>query len=287
VTQSYGCITLTQNQRPDDLRRAVDSLLRQRGVDVDVVVVGNGCKPNGLPRTVRSITLPENLGVPGGRNAGVPHVAGELLLFIDDDASFAEDDALQRIGEMFAADPRLGAVQPRLADPSGRPAPRRWVPRLRVGNPARSSEATLMSEAAVVVRRSAFEQVGGWPGTFFLFAEGADLAWRLQEAGYRIWYAGDVVAFHPAPLTGRRGQSRHLAARNRVWLARRNLPLPLAAAYVTGWFVRMAAGSRSVDDVQDVLRGYRDGFREPAGERRPVSWRTIWRMTRAGRPPVL
>jgi GT2 family glycosyltransferase len=287
MTPSYGCVTLTQNQRPDDLRRALDSLLRQRGVEVDIVVVGNGCDPNGLPRTVRGLALSENLGVPGGRNAGVPHVGGELLLFLDDDASFAEDDALQRIGEMFAADPRLGAVQPRLVDPSGRPAPRRWVPRLRVGDPARSSEGTVMSEAALIVRRSAFGQVGGWPGAFFRFAEGADLAWRLLDAGYRIWYAGDVVAFHPAPVMGRRGQSRHLASRNRVWLARRNLPLPLAAAYVTGWFARMAAGSRSLEDVQDVLRGYRDGFREPAGKRRPLSWRTIWRMTRAGRPPVL
>jgi GT2 family glycosyltransferase len=249
--------------------------------------VGNGCRPNGLPPTVRGVALPENLGVPGGRNAGVPHVGGELLLFLDDDASFAEDDALQRIGELFAADPRLGAVQPRLADPSGRPPPRRWVPRLRVGDPAHSSEATVMSEAVLIVRRSAFEQVGGWPGTFFLFAEGSDLAWRMLDAGYRIWYAGDVLSFHPAPATGRRGRFRYLASRNRVWLARRNLPLPVAAAYVTGWFLRMAAGSRSVDDVRDILRGYRDGFREPAGDRRPLRWRTIWRMTRLGRPPVL
>jgi len=287
VTPSYGCITLTQNERPDDLRRALDSLLRQRGVQVDIVVVGNGCSPNRLPRTVRRFALPENLGVPGGRNAGVPHVDGELLLFLDDDASFPDDDALQRIAKMFAADPRLGAVQPRLADPSGRAPPRRWVPRLRVGDPARSSEATVMSEAAVVVRRSAFEEVGGWPGSFFVFAEGVDLAWRLLDAGYGIWYAGDVVAFHPAPLTAPRGHFRYLASRNRVWVARRNLPLPIAAAYVTGWFLRLAAGSRSLDDAQDILRGYRDGFQQPAGDRRPVRWRTIWQMTLAGRPPIL
>lgn len=286
MNATYGCVVLTEGQRPDQLRAAVESLLGQRDADVDIVVVGNGWKPTGLQAPVRALALPENVGVPGGRNAGVPHTKGDLLLFLDDDATFPDEDALTRLARMFAADERLGAVQPRLVDPSGRSPPRRWVPRLRVGDPARSSDVTMMSEAAIVVRRSAFEQVGGWPGTFFAFAEGADLAWRMLDAGYRVWYAGDVVAFHPAPLT-RRSRFRYFAARNRVWLARRNLPLPVAAAYVTGWFLRMAAGSRSVDDAWDVLRGYRDGFRESAGDRRPLRWRTIWRMTRAGRPPLL
>lgn len=284
---TYACIILTEGGRPDDLRGAVDSLLRQSGVEVDIVVVGNGWEPTGLQPPVRAFALPENVGVPGGRNAGVPVASGDLLLFLDDDATFPQSDALERIGRMFEADPALGAVQPRLDDPSGHPPPRRWVPRLRVGDPARSSDVTVMSEAAVVVRRSAFEQVGGWPGTFFFLVEGSDLAWRLQNAGYRIWYAGDVVAFHPAPLTVRRGHFRYLASRNRVWLARRNLPLPLAATYVAVWFLRLAAASRSVEDAQGLLRGYRDGFREPAGERRPLRWRTIWRMTLAGRPPLI
>jgi hypothetical protein len=78
-----------------------------------------------------------------------------------------------------------------------------------------------------------------------------------------------------------------MAARNRVWLARRNLPLPVATAHMAVWFVRTAAGLRSVDDLEQTLRGYRDGFREPPGRRRPLRWRTIWRMTLAGRPPVI
>jgi hypothetical protein len=35
------------------------------------------------------------------------------------------------------------------------------------------------------------------------------------------------------------------------------------------------------------LRGYREGLREPCGPRRPLRWRTLWRMTLAGRPPVI
>jgi GT2 family glycosyltransferase len=284
---SFGCIVLTEGRRPEDLQRALDSLRSQRDVDVDVAVVGNGWTPHGLPGEVHAVALPENRGVPGGRNAGVEHVQGDFLLFLDDDARLRDEDALARIGKLFADDETLGAVSPRVEDPDGRQAPRHWVPRLRVGDRTRPSDVTVVSEGASVVRRRAFEEAGGWPSHFFFFHEGIDLAWRILDAGYRIWYAGDIVALHPAPLARKRGQYRYLSARNRVWVARRNLPLPMAAAHVGAWFLRTSLSLRSRRDAQDALRGYRDGLQQPAGDRRPVSWRTVWRMTRAGRPPVI
>jgi dTDP-glucose pyrophosphorylase len=30
-----------------------------------------------------------------------------------------------------------------------------------------------------------------------------------------------------------------------------------------------------------------EGWRADPGQRRPISWRTVWRMTAAGRPPVI
>jgi GT2 family glycosyltransferase len=286
VLPSYGCIVLTEGRRPEDLAYSLDSLFRQRGVDLDVVVVGNGSEPNGLPSSVRRVVLPENLGVPGGRNAGVPHVQGDLLLFLDDDAVFPDDDALARIARMFAEDERLGAVSPRLDDPDGRATPRQWVPRVRVGDKARSSEVASICEAASVIRRRSFEAAGGWAGNFFFLHEGLELAWRILDLGERLWYAGDVVALHPVPPEGRLRRSRYISSRNRVWLARRNLPAPLAATHMALWFLRMAASLRSRDDATELLRGYRDGLRQPPGDTRRLRWRTIWRMTTVGRPPV-
>ena len=284
---SFGCVVLTEGRRLENLNHALASLLGQREVDVSAVVVGNGWKPEGLPPGVRQVHLPENVGVPGGRNAGVAEVEGELLLFLDDDASFADDDALLRIGRMFAEDDSLGAVSPRIEDPGGRPAPRHWVPRLRVGDRTRSSTVTVMSEGAVVVRRRAYDEAGGWPGEFIFFHEGIELSWRILDAGYRIWYAGDVIALHPAPLDRKRGRFRYLSSKNRVWVARRNLPLPVAAAHIGLWALRTTASLRSRSDARDAIRGYRDGFRQPASGRSPVRWQTIWKMTRAGRPPII
>ena len=283
----FTCVVLSQGRRPAELQLALDSLLRQRGVDLDVVVVGNGWEPAGLPDGVRGGGLPEDLGIPGGRNAGVPDARGELLFFLDDDASLADDDALERVARRFE-DPELGLLQLRVAPRSGGRSRRDWVPRLRIGDPGRSSDVTAVWEGAVALPRRVFELVGGWPAEFQHAHEGIDLAWRVIDAGYRVHYAGDIVALHPAqeaPMP--HPYSLYFGARNRVWLARRHLPLPLGAVYVLGFALRTLPRLRSVRDVREATRGYRDGMRGPCGKRRKLRPRTLVRMTLAGRPPII
>ena len=67
----FGVVVLTMGQRPNDLRRGLQSVLSQEGVTTDVVVVGNGWVPVDLPDGVRGHALAENVGIPAGRNAGV------------------------------------------------------------------------------------------------------------------------------------------------------------------------------------------------------------------------
>src|SRR5699024_3306129 len=74
---SIGVVVLTMGNRPAELRRALDSLLAQEHVSIDAVVVGNGWDPTGIPEMVKTHHLPENLGIPAGRNAGVSQVSGE------------------------------------------------------------------------------------------------------------------------------------------------------------------------------------------------------------------
>jgi GT2 family glycosyltransferase len=283
-----GAVVLTQGRRPAQLAAALDSLAAQRGAELDVVVVGNGWTPAGLPEGVRAVALPEDRGIPAGRNAGVGAVRGELVFFLDDDARLAESDALARVAGAFAADPRLGLLQLRV-DPSdgGRP-PRDWVPRLRVGDRGRSSDLTAVWEGAVAVRRPVFEQVGGWPGEFRHAHEGIDLAWRVMDAGHRVRYAGDIAVLHPAYATAPHDYSAYYGARNRVWLARRHLPVALGVLYVTGFALRtLPLLVRSRRRARAALRGYRDGLRGPCGARRRLKAQTLWQMTRAGRPPVI
>jgi hypothetical protein len=57
--------------------------------------------------------------------------------------------------------------------------------------------------------------------------------------------------------------------------------------FVAAFFLRMLPVLRTRDRAGAALRGYRDGLREPCGKRRPLRAGTLWRMTRAGRPPII
>lgn len=284
---SVGVVILTRGNRPAELQRAVASAQAQQGVDVDVVVVGNGWQPQGLPAGVATVHLPENVGV-GGRNAGVPAVRGQVLFFLDDDAWFPETDVLARVCAIFAAHPKVGMVQTRIVDPEAAEAPRYWVPRLRKGDPARASTAMYVLEAAVAVRRDVFEAVGGWATDFRYAHEGIEMTWRVWDAGYVVWYAGDLTTCHPAIFPTRHEEYQRFNGRNRVWLVRRNLPWAVGMPYLANWSaVELLRTRGDAQQRQAWLEGFRQGWHDDPGQRRPLRWRTVWEMARHGRPPVL
>ena len=108
-----------------------------------------------------------------------------------------------------------------------------------------------------------------------------------MDAGHRVAYAGDIVALHPSPTGTPHGYSFYYGARNRVWLARRHLPLPLAVLYVSGFVLRTLPRLRSAAErPRGAARVPRRPAR-PGGERKPLKAGTLWRMTRAGRPPIM
>ncbi len=287
VRPKIGVVVLTQGGRPADLDRGLRSLLSQRDVDLDIVVVGNGWEPVDLPDGVRGHGLPENLGIPAGRNAGAPLVGGDLLFFLDDDASLPSADVLASMAAQLDGDPLLGLIQPRVVDAEGRPAPRRWTPRLRVGDPGRSSPAMSVWEGAVAIRREAFDFADGWPEPFWYAHEGIELAWRVWDAGFHVKYDGEIEVHHPAIQPTRHAEFYRFQARNRVWLARRNLPVPIGIVYVLSWVLVGGVRLRSREAVAETIRGYRLGLRLPCGDRRPMRWRTVWRMLLAGHPPII
>lgn len=283
-------VVLTMGSRAAELDAALRSVLAQRDVVLDVVCVGNGWEPTDLPAGVRGHGLPTNVGIPAGRNAGVPLVSGDLLLFVDDDARLPDPDFLLTAASRFLADPTLGAVQPRVDASTGQP-PTRWIPRVHKGDRHRSSPVMTLWEGVLVVRRAAFEAAGGWAGPFFYAHEGIELAWRIWDAGFSVWYAGDLRCVHPVVDPRRHDEYFRLNARNRVFLARRNLPVALRPVYLGVWTaVQVARALRhpgNIGTLRPWFAGWLEGWRADPGDVRIMRWATVARMARAGRPPVV
>jgi GT2 family glycosyltransferase len=283
-------VVLTQCNRPEELRRALASVRAQHGVDLQLVLVVNGAQAEDAARLVvprleeddHFIVLPENAGIPGGRNIGAAAADAQVLMFLDDDAELLGPDVLAGVVSRFAADDGLGAMAIRLVDHEGL-TQRRHVPRVGSRSFARSGEVTHFIGAACAVRAEAFRAVEGFEQRFFYAMEESDLSWRLMDAGWSLWYAADLTAFHPRTTPSRHPGHVLLTARNRFWAAWRSLPLLVALAYVSTWTVLAVVRGGA---ARQVLAGYRQAWASRP-HRRPMRWRTVWRMTRLGRPPVL
>ncbi|MFD4989131.1 glycosyltransferase family 2 protein [Streptomyces sp. NPDC058374] len=278
--------------RPEELRALIDSVAKQDGDPVQIAVVGNGSPVPEVPEGVRTTELPENLGIPGGRNVGIEMFgpAGrdvDILLFLDDDGLLARTDTAELCREAFTADPALGIVSFRIADPDTGETQRRHVPRLRAADPMRSSRVTTFLGGANAVRTRVFADAGLLPADFFYAHEETDLAWRALNAGWQIDYRSDMVLYHPTTAPSRHAVYHRMVARNRVWLARRNLPLPLVPVYLGVWLLLTLLRRPSGPALKAWFGGFKEGWTSSAGPRRPMRWRTVWRLTRLGRPPVI
>ncbi|BCK67137.1 glycosyl transferase [Streptomyces glebosus] len=287
-----GAVVLTMGNRPEELRALLDSVAKQHGDPIETVVVGNGSPLPELPEGVRTVELPENVGIPAGRNVGIEAFGPggsdvDVLLFLDDDGLLAREDTAELCREAFAADRELGIISFRIADPDTGETQRRHVPRLRASDPMRSSRVTTFLGGANAVRTHVFEEVGGLPDDFFYAHEETDLAWRALDAGWQIDYRSDMVLFHPTTAPARHAVYHRMVARNRVWLARRNLPALLVPVYLGVWFLLTLARRPSRPALRAWLGGFKEGCVTPCGPRRPMKWATVWRLTRLGRPPVI
>jgi GT2 family glycosyltransferase len=290
ATPKLSIVILTMGNRPDEVTRAIESTEPLRAAGAELIVVGNGADTPALHNTGNciQIRLAENEGVTGGRNAGARASSGDVILFLDDDGWYPEPARLgEHLTQRFAADPTLAVISFRVLDPAGGAGPRHYVPRLRVGDPGRSSEVTTFAGGACAIRRSAFEEAGELPGKFFYAHEETDLSWRLISLHYRIEYDAQATMCHPPVSNARHSFWYRIEARNRVWLARRNLPWPFAVIYLADWMALTVVRERSASALRAWFGGFAEGWRTDPGRRQPISLGAIWRLTKAGRPPLI
>ncbi|WP_328377614.1 glycosyltransferase [Streptomyces sp. NBC_01020] len=287
-----GVVIVTMGTRPQELEALLASVEKQDVRAARVVLIGNATPLTDVDvaANVTKVPLAENLGCPGGRNVGLEMLreSGEVdvVLELDDDGLLIRDDVFRTVQRLFAADPRLGITGFRVADEHGR-TERRWVPRLRADDPMRRGPVTAFLGGGHAFSMPMLKEVGLWPAEFFFGHEESDLAWRALDAGWKILYEPELVLQHPATSPARHPVYYRFTARNRVWLARRRLPALLIPVYLGVWILLTLARIRSLAGLTAWWGGFAEGVRTPCGSRNPMKWRTVWHMTRLGRPPIL
>jgi GT2 family glycosyltransferase len=276
-------VVLTTGSRTPELAAALDSIGRS-DPGSEVVVVANGVTTELSPEIqARVVHLDSNLGVPGGRDVGLRATSRELVGFLDDDAEIRGD--IGRVEAAFVDTPRLGAVSLRLVDENGETS-RRHVPLAGAADPREPRDVAYFLGGACAIRRAAYEEVGGYFTELFYGHEEIELGWRLIDAGWSIRYLADVGVFHPRTEIGRHPDGWRLTGRNRVWIARRTLPWPVALMHVAAWLVLGALRAPAGECRRSYLAGWWSGWQGRIMHR-PIRWRTVLRLAKLGRPPII
>ena len=277
-------VILTMGDRPEQLAAAVRSISRGSGT-ARIQVVYNGGTPNHDPTLPCSVQLlDENLGIPGGRDWALRQAEADIVCFLDDDAELI-GDWTSIVAEGFGANPDLGALCFRLVDENMQTA-RRHVPRAGTRGALDAGDVATFLGGACAIRRSAYEAAGGYWADLWYGHEELDLSWRMIDRGQRIRYEPDATVFHPRTPISRHEDGWRLTGRNRVWIARRDLPWSLAAVHTLTWLAVGAWRAPAGVCRRSYAAGWRSGWRDDIVHR-PIAWRTVVRLARLGRPPVV
>lgn len=183
-----------------------------------------------LPPSSSLIQSEVNLGFAAANNRAAQDADTPYLVFLNPDA-FPEPTWLAELiatAERYPTAVSIGSTQIRadsdvfdgtgdvlhasgIAYRSGYGKPRSAPPAL--------GQTFSACAAAMLVRREAFEAVGGFDESFFCFFEDVDLGFRLRLAGGRILQSPDAVVAHVGGgSTGVRSDFADFhGARNRVW----------------------------------------------------------------------
>lgn len=237
---SYIVITMNRQQ---EVGICLRNLLDQEYPHKEVILVDN-CSTDGTVAWVREtfpevkvVALASNEGVAGGRNRGAEAARGSLLLFIDDDAEFVSPEATWQMVRYFAKDPGLACVGFCILDSSTEEQERKSIPRLDKKILAEDYAATYFCGAGFGFRRQAFLELGMFWEPLVYGGQELDLSYRALDHGYGILQSQQIKVLHKSVKTARPpGQWVYFNARDRWWIAVRNLPWRYVVSTAAMWW---------------------------------------------------
>ena len=289
-------VSIVNTNSRDLLLACLESL---RGEDAEIVVLDNASEDGSVDAVrerfpdVRVIAQEFRAGFGANHNAVIRATSGRYVYVLNEDTT-SDDWAFARLVGHLEANPRVGAVGPRLVYPDGRHQDSAW----RFPSPAvaalglvtlgkvgvKQSQGSTprpvdwVTGAALLLRREALEEVAGFDEEFFLYSEEVDLQLRLRRAGWEVQYFPEVTIVHHESQFSTGIPERRInemwRSRHRYWRKHHSAAGARVAALATGtqYAARAALGrdpafrARMRLHARDSWRVDGPGLRELAEE---------------------
>ena len=253
--------------------------------DVPVVLVDNagsdaddgGLAELAAQHKAQLIRNDVNQGFGAACNQGAAVLNTDFFLFLNPDAVLTPG-ALDALLDAADRHPQASAFNPRIAAPDGTPVFKRTnnlLPRnqrMARGWPETDAEVNVLSGAALLVRRDAFEAVGGFDPDIFLYHEDDDLSLRLRDTCGPLIFVRDALVTH---LEGRSTVRTPETAALKAWHMGRS------RVYATRKHGRPMAGLRAFFLAFSQLMSPVVLFSKRKRAKQVALFRGVWSMLRS------
>lgn len=274
-----------------------------QGVDADLVVLDNASEDGSAEAVrdrfsdVRVLAQEHRAGFGANHNTVVRATDGRYVYVLNEDTT-SSDWGFARMVEYMDANPRVAALGPRIVYPDGRRQASAWrfptplnsllsLPSLGKVGIVQSQgdeprEVDWVMGAALLLRRSALDEVGHFDEGFFIYSEEVDLQLRLRRAGWDVHFFPAVTVVHHESQFSAEIPERRInemwRSRHRYWRKHHSPLGARVAALSTGVQYALRAGlapaagrdrgfgARMRLHVRDAWRVSGPGLRELAEE---------------------
>jgi GT2 family glycosyltransferase len=188
-------------------------------MDAEIIVVDNASADDSceMVRTlfpdVVLIDNKDNVGFSTANNQGVAMAQGEYVCILNPD-TFVTEETFIKLFDFAGKTPKMGAVGTRLIDGTGRflPESKRNLPTPKVAfqkifgsgssyyvedlDQTDVGPVTVLVGAFMFLKRTVYQEVGGFDEQYFMYGEDIDLSYTIIKAGYQNYYFGETTVLH-------------------------------------------------------------------------------------------
>lgn len=182
------------------LKDCFDSLKANTHRNIEMIFVDNGSRDSSIEYVrenypeIKVMDMGENAGLAIASNRGASIARGEYLFFFNNDTK-ADKEMLSLLVKAAEADPTVGICGCTTRTYDGKAVINSGVACDIYGYPYGDGEP-LYVDAAIFIRRSVFDEIGGFDPEMFLYGEDRDICWRTFLYGYKVVVVPEAFFLH-------------------------------------------------------------------------------------------